>query len=85
MLTQALLTWLDQLEATLLVVLEQMQLCEAKTVQGGKGQTPYERLNEEQQRMLAEDMRAQILSEMGLLPASSQAYFTDATTGMGVS
>ena len=52
---------------------------------GGKGQNPYERLNEEQQQMLAENIRTQMLSELGLLPASAQQYFSDATTGMGVS
>ena len=52
---------------------------------GGKGQNPYERMSEEQQQMLAEGVRAQVLSELGLLPGSTQQYFTDATTGMGVS
>ena len=51
---------------------------------GGKGQNPYERLNEEQQQLLAESVRAQVLSELGLLPGSTQQYFADATTGMGV-
>lgn len=34
---------------------------------GGKGQTPYERLGEKEQRIMAERMRRQILTEYGLL------------------
>ena len=47
---------------------------------GGKGQSPYERLNAEQQEQFAESVRAQLLSEMGLLPTRTQQYLVDADT-----
>jgi len=47
---------------------------------GGKGQNPYERMNEQQQEMFAEDVRAQLLSELGLLPTRTQQYLVDADT-----
>ena len=40
---------------------------------GGKGQNPYERMGEAQQEQFAEDVRAQLLAELGLLPASTQS------------
>jgi len=40
---------------------------------GGKGQNPYERMGEAQQQQFAEDVRAQLLAELGLLPASTQS------------
>ena len=40
---------------------------------GGKGQNPYERMGEAQQEKFAEDVRAQLLAELGLLPASTQS------------
>ena len=39
---------------------------------GGKGQNPYERMGEAQQEAFAEDVRAQLLAELGLLPAGAQ-------------
>ena len=39
---------------------------------GGKGQNPYERMGEAQQQQFAEDVRAQLLAELGLLPAGAQ-------------
>lgn len=47
---------------------------------GGKGQNPYERMSEQQQEMFAEDVRAQLLSELGLLPTRTQQYLVDADT-----
>ena len=47
---------------------------------GGEGQTPYERLSAEQQEQFAESVRAQLLSEMGLLPTRTQQYLVDADT-----
>ena len=47
---------------------------------GGKGQSPYERMSEQQQELFAEDVRAQLLSELGLLPTRTQQYLVDADT-----
>ena len=51
---------------------------------GGKGQTPYERLNEEQQEILREQITQNVLQAYGLLPGSRPQYFIDPTTGQGV-
>lgn len=44
---------------------------------GGKGQTPYERLNEKDreklEQLIREDQTGRILAELGLLPASTQS------------
>lgn len=44
---------------------------------GGKGQTPYERLSEEDRKQLEElirqDQTGKLLAELGLLPASTQS------------
>ena len=53
-------------------------------VMGGKGQTPYERLSEQQQVDLRKAIKTQVLADLGLLPGSAQQYLTDPTTGMGV-
>ena len=45
---------------------------------GGKGQNPYERMNEQQQELFAEDVRAQLLAELGLLPAGAQTGLLEA-------
>ena len=54
---------------------EQIQRGKDK-VAGGKGQTPYERLSEEDRQkleeMIREDQTGRILAELGLLPASTQ-------------
>ena len=55
------------------------------SVLGGKGQTPYERLSEEQQRMLAQNIERQVLQAYGLLPGTRDQYLQDPTTGMRVS
>ena len=52
---------------------------------GGKGQTPYERMGEQQQEEYAKMLRQQILTEYGLVPGTREQYAVDPTTGMGVS
>ena len=51
---------------------------------GGKGQTPYEKMSEEQQREYANVLRRQILTEYGLVPGTREQYAVDPSTGMGV-
>ena len=51
---------------------------------GGKGQTPYERMGEEQQAELAKELRQQILTQYGLIPGTREQYAVDPSTGMGV-
>ena len=51
-------------------------------VMGGKGQNPYERLNEEQQRLMMEDAKVQVLAELGLLPGGYQTALVDPTLAM---
>jgi hypothetical protein len=72
---------------------EQLQRGKDK-VMGGKGQTAYERLSEEDQqrleKLIREDQTGQVLAQLGLLPASTQSAMYSApdydyTTGMGVS
>lgn len=43
----------------------------------GRGLTPYERMNEEQQRLFAEQVKNQTLAQLGLLPGSTQSYLID--------
>ena len=53
---------------------------------GGKGQNPYERLNEEQQQAMMAGMKSQVLAELGLLPGSYQSSLVDqtlASNGLG--
>lgn len=52
---------------------------------GGKGQTAYERLSEEQFEALKAEASRQALAELGLLPQGYQSALTDMYTGMGVS
>jgi len=47
---------------------------------GGVGQTPYERMNAEQQKQFAEEIRRQTLAGAGLVPGVQQRYFDN--TGM---
>jgi len=54
-------------------------------VTGGSGQTPYEKMSEQQQREYANVLRQQILTEYGLVPGTREQYAMDPTTGMGVS
>ena len=54
-------------------------------VGGGKGQTPYEKMGEEQQAELASALKQQILSQYGLIPGTREQYAVDPSTGMGVS
>ena len=53
-------------------------------ISGGKGQTPYEKLNEDQMRQLVQSGKMQALAELGLLPSSAQSALVDPYTGMGV-
>ena len=53
-------------------------------ISGGKGQTPYEKLNEEQMQQLVQSGKMQALAELGLLPSSAQSALVDPYTGMGV-
>ena len=41
---------------------------------GGKGQTPYERLSEEQQQQLAQQIEQQVLQAYGLMPGTRDQY-----------
>ena len=50
---------------------------------GGKGQTPYERLSDEQKKVLEAQITEQVLYAYGLVPQTSR-YFNDPTTGQGV-
>ena len=43
-------------------------------IAGGKGQTPYERLSEEQQKLLAQQIEKQVLQAYGLLPGTNEQY-----------
>ena len=52
---------------------------------GGKGQTPYEKMSEQQQEEYANVLRKQIFTEYGLVPGTREQYAMDPTTGMGVS
>ena len=54
-------------------------------VMGGKGQTAYERLSEEQFNVMKEEATRQALAELGLLPQGYQSALTDLYTGMGAS
>jgi hypothetical protein len=54
-------------------------------VSGGKGQTAYERLSEEQFNALKEEASRQALAELGLLPQGYQSALVDPYSGMGVS
>ena len=53
-------------------------------VLGGKGQTPYERLSEEQQEMLKQEITQNVLAAYGLLPGTRDRYVSDPYTGQGV-
>lgn len=55
------------------------------SVSGGKGQTPFEKLNEQQMQELIQSGKMQALAELGLLPSSAQQALVDPYTGMGVS
>jgi len=54
-------------------------------VMGGKGQTAYERMSEEQFNVMKEEAARQALAELGLLPQGYQSALTDMYTGQGVS
>ena len=52
-------------------------------ISGGKGQTPFEKMGEQQQLQMLEQGKTQALAELGLLPSSYQQYLVDPSTGMG--
>jgi hypothetical protein len=43
-------------------------------ISGGKGQTPYERLSDEQQQQLAQQIEQQVLQAYGLVPGTRDQY-----------
>ena len=55
------------------------------SLMGGKGQTAYERLSEEQFAAMKEEASRQVLAELGLLPQGYQAALHDPYSGLGVS
>lgn len=55
------------------------------SVMGGKGQTAYERLSEQQFEQMKKEASRQVLAELGLLPQGYQSALVDTYTGMGVS
>ena len=48
---------------------------------GGKGQTGYERMGDQQQEQFKKDVEAQLLAELGLLPSSTQQYLLNQGIG----
>lgn len=52
---------------------------------GGEGLTGWERMSKDQQIAYAADLEKQILQQYGLLVPGSREYYSDPTTGMGVS
>ena len=52
-------------------------------IAGGKGQTPYERLSDEQQEILRQEITKQVLNTYGLLPGTRDRYVSDPYTGQG--
>ena len=55
------------------------------SLMGGKGQTAYERLSEEQFESMKDEATRQALAELGLLPQGYQSALHDPYSGMGVS
>jgi hypothetical protein len=46
------------------------------SMMGGKGQTAYERMSDEQYELMKKQAQTQVLAELGLLPAGAQSGFT---------
>ena len=46
------------------------------SLMGGKGQTAYERMGDEQYEQMKKAAETQVLAELGLLPAGAQSAFT---------
>ena len=46
------------------------------SLMGGKGQTAYERMSDEQYEQMKKAAETQVLAELGLLPAGAQSAFT---------
>ena len=55
------------------------------SLMGGKGQTAYERMSEEQFLAMKEEASRQVLAELGMLPRGYQAALHDPYSGQGVS
>ena len=51
---------------------------------GGSGQTPWERMGNQEQTRFAQELEQQILAQYGLLPGTREQYAVDPSTGMGV-
>ena len=61
------------------------QVMKGKSALQGEGfRSPYQKLSDEQQKQLAEAIRADVMRQYGLIAPSTIAY-ADPTTGMGVS
>lgn len=60
------------------------QVMKGKSALQGEGfRSPYQKLSDEQQKQLAEAIRADVMRQYGLIAPSTIAY-ADPTTGMGV-
>ena len=61
------------------------QVMKGKSALQGEGfRSPYQKLSDEQQKQLAEAIRADVMRQYGLIAPSTIAY-ADPSTGMGVS
>ena len=61
------------------------QVMKGKSALQGEGfRSPYQKLSDEQQKQLAEAIRADVMRQYGLIAPSTVAY-ADPSTGMGVS
>lgn len=53
-------------------------------IMGGKGQTAWERMSEQQQAEYAQQLEKQIMAQYGIIPGTREQYAIDPSTGMGV-
>ena len=61
------------------------QVMKGKSALQGEGfRSPYQKLNDEQQKQLADAIRADVMRQYGMIAPSTIAY-ADTSTGMGVS
>ena len=62
------------------------QVMKGKSAIQGQGfRSPYEKLSQEQQQMLAQQIRADVLRQYGLAVPGAPLHYADAYTGQGVS
>lgn len=54
------------------------------SLMGGKGQTAYERMGDEQFEAMKAEASRQVLAELGLLPQGYQSALHDPSSGLGV-